>query len=583
MFNCPIDYPNKTCYTTLKEYFMETKNIEYKIKLDKDNWIRWMKTLCGFSNTAGGHLLIGYNDAGVFVGMTSKEADETVRYLNEMVRRHTSPIVKYNIDFIQKDEKVCVDINVSARQNAITWLVDSQTSPQAYIRADGETVLATVEEMQSLLLKANAYEYDKTPIGIKYSDVSFEDLQEEYRKNNNNESITLKMLKSFELVTADDYLTIAGYMFSDNSDYKNMRVVCTTWPSNDKGTNSYLDSKSYSGSAVALIKNILEYIQNVSHYRFGGIKDKMYRKDNGSFDILSLREAIVNAIAHRDYKIDGNELAINCYPNRIEISSPGSMLQEEKTVLNAKLASVVSVRRNKVICDMFVRCKLMEEKGSGFEKILKDYERYDENYHPLYSANRVNFTLVLKNKKYEYGTTVPTTALIDYPNTSMFKCREVLYKENNKYQEIEDLIKEYPDITSLQLAEKLSLSKEGIKYYIAKMKEANLVRREGSNVSGRYILVNDEDRPADFNNLEIDIKSQIITWCKTHFIKTETFNLKHTSYGLKHILQRQDGTYLTNGQFKAAMLLAGFSCKDNSALNWCFDISENSAALKLNV
>lgn len=558
---------------------METENIEYKIKLDHDNWVRWLKTLCGFANTSGGHLYVGFDDAGTFVGMSRKEADMLVRYVNGMLKKQTMPIVKCQYSYIEKNEKVGIDLFVPMQKNAVTWLIDSQNSPQVYVRSEGETTFATVEEMQALLLKANAYEYDKTPIGIKYSDVSFDELNDVYSKNNHGESLTLKMLKSFELVTADDYLTIAGYVFCDNTDYKNMRVVCSTWPENDRGTDIYMDSKSGSGSAMFLIDFIIKYVKSVSYYRFGGEKTDMYRKDNGSFDISSLREAIVNAIAHRDYKIDGNEIAVNCYPNRIEITSPGSMLQNDKAVVNTKLESVVSFRRNKVICDMFVRCKLMEEKGSGFEKIINDYSKLDENYYPLYSANRVSFTLSLKNKKYDYGITAPMTTLTDYPNKTMFRCREVLYRENEKYKIIEMLLKDNPEITYLQLAEELGISRDGVKYYIGKMKEACLIRREGSATTGRYFVVNDGDRPAEFDKLETDIKSKVVTWCKRNFTATSTFNKKDTSYELKHIFQRQDGTYLTNGQFKAAMILAGFLCENTNELNWCFNISEKSAAL----
>ncbi len=560
---------------------METKCIEYKITLDKNNPLQWLKTLCGFANTLGGQIFVGYNDNGDFVGMTHKEADQLVRYVNHFVKQHTSPMVQYKFKYDKRDNKIGVIIDVSRRNNAITWLVDSAISPQMYIRVEGETVLASVEEMELALMRSNLYEYDKTPTGISGEDVSFDELSEEYRKNNDDETLTTKMLKSFELITHDNSLTIAGYVFCDNSDYKNMQVVCTTWPGNDRGTDAYADSKNFHGSAISLINSTINYIKNVGYYRFGGQKEGMYRKDIGSFSISSLREAMVNAIAHRDYKINGNEISVNCYPNRIEITSPGSMVQNGQTVTNAKLESIVSVRRNKVICDTFVKCKLMEEKGSGFDKIINDYSQLDENYFPRYCANRISFTLILKNKKYDFGLTALSTTLINYPKTGMFESREELYKRNNRFKEIELLISAHPNITYVQLADELGLTRDGIKYNINKMKEDCLIRRVGNSVSGQYVIVNDLDRPAYFHVLDADIKVKIVRWCQTQFVATKTFNKAYTSYGLKHILERQDNTYLTNGQFKAAMLLAGFLCEDINELNWHFNISKRSPALIL--
>ena len=83
---------------------METKQVEYKLTLDRNNWQQWLKTFCGFSNAEGGNLLIGYNNGGVFVGMTKQEADATVRYINNMVRQHTEPVVKYTVEYIGQND-----------------------------------------------------------------------------------------------------------------------------------------------------------------------------------------------------------------------------------------------------------------------------------------------------------------------------------------------------------------------------------------------------------------------------------------------------------------------------------------------
>lgn len=230
----------------------------------------------------------------------------------------------------------------------------------------------------------------------------------------------------------------------------------------------------------------------------------------------------------------------------------------------------------------------MEERESGFVKILDDYKKMSDIFKPTCSFNQKSFTISLKNKKYQYSisdvndtlTTNPTNYLI---KKTMFKTRNELFLEKPKFQALEELIKQNPRISYEQIQNEFDFSRDGAKYYIKLLKEACLIRRVGNNLSGYYEIVNEVDRPSQFLNLGSDVQATVLKWCKEYFIKTKSFNEKYTSYGLKHILQHQNGTYLTNGQFKGAMILSGFDTKNINDLNWVFNISEQSAALKLKV
>lgn len=71
-------------------------------------------------------------------------------------------------------------------------------------------------------------------------------------------------------------------------------------------------------------------------------------------------------------------------------------------------------------------------------------------------------------------------------------------------------------------------------------------------------------------------QSIVLEWIENAFIPGKCFNHKHTSYGLKHILHGDTNIYLSNNQFKDAMLIMGYKPKDESELNWIFNISHNS-------
>ena len=560
---------------------------DMKVKLDtKDGYQQWFKTLCAFSNTNGGVLNVGVSDNLEIVGYSLHEIDGIKRSIEAICRNHSKPILKCKFEEVQSTEnteKYYLKVIVQKRPSTITWLVDSSISPLLYVRHDGSTDLATMEEQINLLNTSNLYEYDKVETGIPYDESQFEDLEEEYKAYNNNESLTKKKMISFGLVSSDDYLTIAGVLFSDNSISNNANINCTTWPSLNKGTNDYTDSKFYSGSLISLLHDAISYINSVSYYNFGGDKLGLYRQEKGSFHLVALREALVNALAHRDYKIDGNEIAINCFPDRIEITSPGSQLSSRTDVVREKIdpERFPSIRRNKTICTIFEKCGLMENKGSGFEKIAEDYKDLGEEYSPLFSANRVSFTIILKNRKYKYNENVTKNNIntIDFDEIikkPMFATRQSLYENNPKYKEIEDIISSNRHVSIDEIAAGVGLSKDGVKYNIRKMKDACLIRRGATG----YETVNDVDRPAGYISLDKDTLIKVVNWCKDNFINGKTTLDHYTSYYLKHVLEQDIHIYLTNGQFKAAMILAGFETTNVENLNWLFKILESSPALK---
>ncbi|MGO4936631.1 hypothetical protein ACTQ54_03175 [Fundicoccus sp. Sow4_H7] len=83
---------------------------------------------------------------------------------------------------------------------------------------------------------------------------------------------------------------------------------------------------------------------------------------------------------------------------------------------------------------------------------------------------------------------------------------------------------------------------------------------------------NSTDDPYSFFELSKQEQENLLMWCLI-FERTNKFNHRISSYGLKHIYERNlHGSYVTNGQFKGAMLLAGFKVYDVDKKNWRFNI-----------
>ena len=96
------------------------------------------------------------------------------------------------------------------------------------------------------------------------------------------------------------------------------------------------------------------------------------------------------------------------------------------------------------------------------------------------------------------------------------------------------------------------------------------------------MTLNIRDQPEHLHQLSGREQQVLTDWCKDNFISRKTPTPQHSSYGLKHRFEAaENGFYITNGQFKGAMLKAGFKPVDRRVLNWIYCISTKSPALQV--
>ncbi|MBY7705142.1 hypothetical protein JIY74_33925 [Vibrio harveyi] len=140
---------------------------------------------------------------------------------------------------------------------------------------------------------------------------------------------------------------------------------------------------------------------NNSHIDFKKIETE--RLEFPDYPELAVREALVNALVHRDYSNYYDQVNINMYTNRLEISSPGGMIDRTK-VQDLDPYRIGSKRRNPILANIFSLLKLMERRGSGIKEILNIYSRqenYSLNHTPEFISDDKNFVVTLKNLNYE--------------------------------------------------------------------------------------------------------------------------------------------------------------------------------------
>ena len=208
---------------------------------------------------------------------------------------------------------------------------------------------------------------------------------------------------SFGLVNERCELTNAGALLADESPIRCSRLFCTRWNGLNKsgGAVDALDDVEYSGSVISLIENGEAFIKRNCKMKWRKIANS--REEMPEYVERSYHEALVNALAHRDYLVNGSEVHIDIYDDRMEIYSPGGM-PDGSMIQDRYPLTVASTRRNPVLADVFNRLGYMERKGSGFGKIISGYEfqiNYNESKRPSFRSDRYEFTVVMPNLNYD--------------------------------------------------------------------------------------------------------------------------------------------------------------------------------------
>ena len=171
-------------------------------------------------------------------------------------------------------------------------------------------------------------------------------------------------------------------MFSDNYNEGDTMICCRLWKGKNK-TGIVLDSSRLRGSIAKVFENALNFIER--NTKTGWVKTENGGRDEiRSYPKEAVREALVNAIAHRDYSISGTQIDVDIYSDRIEIVSPGSWLLP-KDYNEYPSGSIPSIRRNAIIAACLDVANLMERGGTGFQTMIEAYKSSPEEIQPVVS------------------------------------------------------------------------------------------------------------------------------------------------------------------------------------------------------
>ena len=374
---------------------------EYKAELNPENPVKWAKTIVGYANGDGGILFVGVSNDGEAFGLTLDEVDKTKNLIARINDRNIFPHARIRYMLRSADdkaEKFVLAVSVIPADSVVRYR-EGDFHETVYIKGDGNTVPATPEEIISLSKRKFGVDNETTDVQYREKDwADYLSLCKEYREDLSVP--TMKELQNEEIISADGYVKSGFIMFSDGYDRDDTLVCCRLWKG-EKKAGTVLDSGRFKGSLVKVFRDSLSFIER--NTKSGWRKtEKGGREEVRSYPKAAVREALVNALVHRDYSIAGTQIDVDIYSDRIDIVSPGSWLLPKKYE-DYPAGVIPSVRRNAIIAASLDVANLMERGGTGFQAMIDSYEGCADDKQPVVMIYPGFLDLRLFDRLYEEG------------------------------------------------------------------------------------------------------------------------------------------------------------------------------------
>jgi len=321
------------------------------------------RTAVAFSNTEGGTIYIGVNDKGEIIGVPDTD-DASIRcsqILNDKIRPEI--IMTSSIKTIKMDGKDIVLVEISEGDEKPYYLREKGLKAEGvYIRKGTTNIPVSEEAFKAMLQRPRSRMYENLP--SLEQDLTFEFTESVFKKK--QIALGKEQMKTLHMIDGGKYTNLA-FMLSDQFDTPLKAALFQ-----DDYRESFLDRAEFKGSILEQFDGVMRFISG--HNSKMSIISGIDRIDMQAFPPEAVREAILNALIHRDYSMQGTIL-VNIYPDKMTISSPGG-LNEIYSLEDLKTG--ISSTRNPKLADIFYRLGFVEAYGTGIPRIMKMYRRHSE-------------------------------------------------------------------------------------------------------------------------------------------------------------------------------------------------------------
>lgn len=335
----------------------ESTTLEFREEFSAD----FTREVVGLANTIGGKVLLGVSDDGKMVGVRDSE---TVGARIQDVARNCDPPVRIRV------EPVAGILVVHVRESEFKPV---QCGEGFFWRQGAATQKTNRDELRDFFRQGGSIRFDRS-ICPRFN------YPEDFDREKFETWLNLASISGGE--TDEEILVNIGaaewagrrllfrnvgvLFFAKNVRRFLPQAYITCLLAKETGKAGIIDRKDFAGGLVADIEDALQFVDRNTRtaYEIKGL----IRKNIPEYPPDVLREAIINALMHRDWSIEGANVFIEIYADRIEISSPGSLPK----ILSLSGLGRRTVRRNPLIADLLDRIGFVEKPGTGIQRMRNE-------------------------------------------------------------------------------------------------------------------------------------------------------------------------------------------------------------------
>ena len=340
----------------------EGSQVEFKLSLPSK--VRELaEEVCGFANAEGGFVFLGVDDDNQVVGVSLDNAKRSavIDSLSEITPQ--LPLEFYPL-VVNGIEIWVIEV---PRGNNLPYIY----SGSIYVRQGANCrKLRSRDEMMNFFRECNSLHFDGAPLSNVdlLAELDKENFRVFCRKARISEDVepfqVLRNLNAFDSRSGNPKAG-AVMFFAEHPErhFPQSWVHCVRFKGEDNVV--ILDDKRYFGPIYQQYIQSLNWLIDKLELRIV-VDDAGPHKEILELPEEALREALVNALSHRDYYESGAVVVISVYDDRVVISNPGGLLSEVANDFGHR-----SLSRNPFVFDMFTRMHLVEQVGSGVPRMCR--------------------------------------------------------------------------------------------------------------------------------------------------------------------------------------------------------------------
>jgi len=423
----------------------EQQNIEYK-SIWKDDFLQW---ICGFANANGGTIFIGKDDDGSVVGLA--DAKKLLEDIPNKVRDVLGIMVDVNLHTTNQGDYL--EIVVEPYPNAISY------KGQYHYRSGSTKQELKGSALEKFLLQKKGKRWDSVPI----PKVSVSDLKQETFEFFKKRGIRSKRLDENNLTDNNEHLLENLKLIEDG--YLKRATILLFHPDPEKFvTGAYIKIGYFENKADLIFQdeihgNLFEQIEKTLDLLFTKYIKAIISYENGinrvetyEYPREAVREALLNAIAHKDYS-GLTPIQIRVYKDRIMMWNEGHL--PEDWTINKLLEEHSSRPFNPDIANAFFRSGYIESWGRGISKMMELCVA-EGLPKPTYRVEGSDFWVIFRKDIY-YVEHLQTLGLNDRQVKAVLFVKEKGKITNSDYQTLNDISKRTATTELTELVEKFKI------------------------------------------------------------------------------------------------------------------------------